>query len=154
MPIWAASGSFSVPKLWGRLAAWAELISSLAASWEVEAKPILAPRPISFVVVTVWRLCRYPADRVRGNGRGWRWGQFGRSLGKEKCVKYKLLHLGWVNPKYVYRLSEELIEISPVEKYLGVLMGEKLNCSVCLQPGRPTVSWTASKDGWPAGRGR
>jgi len=43
-------------------------------------------------------------------------------------VKCKVLHLGWSNPRYVYR-REELTESSSAEKELGIVMDEMMDMS-------------------------
>jgi len=75
-------------------------------------------------------------------------------LNKDKC---KVLHMDWGNPKQKQRLGRDRFESSSVKKDSGKFSDEKLSVSqqcVYLQPRKPVISWTATREDWPARRGK
>ena len=102
------------------------------------------------------------ADTLEGRDVIWR--DFDRpnrwacaNLMKFNKAKCKVLHMGQGNPKHKYRLGGEWIESSPAKKDWGVLVDEKFNmtqqCALLTQKVN-CISWAASREEWPAGRGR
>ncbi|KAJ7419679.1 rna-directed dna polymerase from mobile element jockey-like [Willisornis vidua] len=80
------------------------------------------------------------------------------NLLKFNKAKFKVLHLGWGNPKHKYTLGkwiESSLEEKDLEVFLRMLVDKKFNMTinVLLQPRKPPMSWAASKAVWVAGEG-
>ena len=77
----------------------------------------------------------------RDRNRHKRWARL--NLMRFNTAKCKVLQLGRRNPRHIYRLEGAVLESSPVEKDLGVLVDEKLN--------EPAVCSCSSESKWYPG---
>ena len=70
-------------------------------------------------------------------------------------VKCKVLHVGRGNSKHKYRLGRRVAWEQHLRRTWGYwwMRSSTWSSNVCLQPRKPAVSWAASGEAWPAGRG-
>ena len=68
-------------------------------------------------------------------------------------MQCRVLHLQRNNHVHQYRLGNDLLEMSSVEKDLGVVVDKRLAMSqqCALMAKKAMVSWGALKRAWPAG---